>query len=188
MSAVRTAAVDTQNILIAAKFVKDVMADENSPIDDRFLCVIDVNRPAPATVMSYFLKGSDTLIVTFTDMGSEWKGTVHHAYGVYGIRTVVSAKSSRVSLYGSEVGMRVAKMSRALLDSGVIVSDSNSLAAHSVLLAYKMSVHPDTYRAEVEAYVDTYYDTLKGAETLRDIIFPTPYLRVIGQHLDLVKR
>ena len=96
---------------------------------------------------------------------------------LYDIRTVVSAKSPRVSLYGSEVGMRVAKMSRALLDSGVIVSDSNSLAANSVLLAYKMSVHPDTY-----------HDTLEGAETLRDIIFPTPYLRVIGQHLDLVKR
>lgn len=82
MSAVRTAAVDTQLLLIAAKFVKDVMADENFPIDDRFLCAIDVNRPARSNATSYFLKGSRTLIMTFTDMGSEWKGTVHHAYGV----------------------------------------------------------------------------------------------------------
>jgi hypothetical protein len=172
MSVIRMAAVDAQLLLIAAKCVKDVMADENFPIDDRFLCAIDVARPARSNAMSYFLKGSDTLIVTFTDMGSEWKGTVHHAYGVYSIRTVVSAKSSRVSLYGSEVGMRVAKMSRALLDSGVIVSDSSSLAANSVLLAYKMSVHPDTYRAEVEAYVDTYHDTLEGRKRCGTLFFP----------------
>ncbi len=188
MSAIRMAAMETQDLLTAAKFVKEVMSRENSLIHDRLLCAIDVNRPVPSKVMSYFLNGSDTIIVTIADMGSEWKATLHHINGSYSVHTVVSAKSPRVGLYGSGDGVRVAKMSSALLDNGVTVSDSNSLAANSVLLAYKMSVHPATYRTEVEAYVDTYHDTLEGAETLRDIIFPIPYLRVIGQHLDMVKR